>query len=197
MSQSDKSERILSKAGLGLDSELPLQASDGGIEELRKDIQRLMDMEAIRQVKYTYFRCIDTANWSELSSILHPELYVNYIGGGYEFDITGRDAFLDSMKHAFHNQAVGRHNGLHPEIQMLSESEATGIWYLYDHFWALHHKHLTHGTALYWDRYEKHDGRWLIRDTRYERIYQVNESLTEPLNLSSHYLGKVGSDPVA
>ena len=91
---------------------------------------------------------------------------------------------------------MGRHNGYHPEIQMISETEATGIWYLYDHFWALHHKHLTHGTALYWDRYEKVEGRWLIRDTRYERIYQVNESLEENPNLSSHYLGKAGADPV-
>ena len=45
MSESNKTDRVLSKAGLGLDKELPLQASEGGIEELRKDIQRLMDID--------------------------------------------------------------------------------------------------------------------------------------------------------
>ena len=42
------SERqVLNKTNLGITEGLPLQASQGGIEELRADIQRLMDMEAM------------------------------------------------------------------------------------------------------------------------------------------------------
>jgi hypothetical protein len=40
----------LNKQTLGITAGIPLQASDGGIEELRKDIQRLMDIEAIKQL---------------------------------------------------------------------------------------------------------------------------------------------------
>ena len=42
--------RVLNKKNLNIVEGLPLQASAGGIEELRRDIQRLMDMEAIRQL---------------------------------------------------------------------------------------------------------------------------------------------------
>jgi len=60
----------LTKANLGIAEGLPLQASDGDIEALRADIQRLMDMEAIRQLKYAYFRCVDTCNLEELANLL-------------------------------------------------------------------------------------------------------------------------------
>ena len=63
--------QVLNKTNLGITAGLPLQASNGGIEELRQDIQRLMDMEAIKQLKYAYFRCVDTANLEELATLFH------------------------------------------------------------------------------------------------------------------------------
>jgi hypothetical protein len=80
---------------------------------------------------------------------------------------------------------------------MLSPTEATGIWYLADNMWVLNHSFHTAGTALYWDRYVKTDGRWLIRETRYERIYEINSILEESPQLSSHYLGVHGPDATA
>lgn len=188
--------RELSKAALGITEGLPLEASNGGVDDLRKDIQRLMDMEAIRQAKHTYFRCIDTANWVELTEILHEQLYVHYKGGNYEFKLENKQDFLAAMKVSFHNEAAGRHFGCMPEIQILSENEATGIWYLYDHFWSINNKHLTHGTAIYWDKYVKENGRWLIKETSYERVYEMNESYAEAPEFSSRYLKNFGADPV-
>lgn len=49
------------------------------------------------------------------------------------------------------------------------------------------------GSLLYWDRYVKEGGRWLIRETRYERLYEINEPLLKAPNLSSHYLGVHGA----
>lgn len=188
MSGDDQKVPPLNKVTMGINEGLPLAASAGGIEELRRDIQRLMDMEAIRQIKHAYFRCVDTANWDELGAVLHPDLQVHYVGGGYEYKMEGREEFIAAMRQAFHSEAIARHNGHMPEIQLLSDTEATGIWYLYDHFWSLNANHLTHGTALYWDRYEKVDGRWLIRQTNYRRIYQINEAIDGKLNVASHYL---------
>jgi len=54
---------------------------------------------------------------------------------------------------------------------------------------------LTTGTALYWDRYVRENGKWLIRETNYERIYEINQTLDERPNLSSHYLGVHGGEP--
>ncbi|MFT4614807.1 MAG: hypothetical protein ACI9NT_001958 [Bacteroidia bacterium] len=189
------SERqVLNKENLGIEPGLPLNASGGGIDELRKDIQRLMDMEAIKQLKHAYFRSVDTCNVEELATLFHEDVTVDFRGGGYEWKLQGRDEYVSNIGMAFSKEAIGQHNAHHPEIQMLSETEATGIWYLADNMWILNHNALTHGTALYWDRYLKVDGKWLIKDTSYERIYEINETLEERPNLSSHYLGVHGTD---
>ena len=187
--------QLLNKQNLGITEGLPLQASTGGIEELRRDIQRLMDMEAIRQLKYAYFRCVDTANLEELATLFHDEVSVHFKGGSYEWKFQGKQEYVDNIAMSFSTQAVGQHNAHHPEIQVLSETEATALWYLEDNMWILNHKAKTYGTALYWDRYLKVDGRWLIKDTSYERIYEINEMLTEAPGLSSHYLGVHGGEP--
>ena len=186
--------RRLSKETMGIGPGLPLEASSGGIEELRGDIQRLMDMEAIRQLKHAYFRCIDTANFEELETLFHADVVVHFIGGNYEWKLQGRSEYIESIKKAFTRQAIGHHNGHHPEIQILSDDEATGIWYLADNMWILSASYFTTGTAVYWDRYRKLDGRWLIAETRYERIYEFSRLLDEVPEPSSHYLGVHGAE---
>lgn len=185
--------RKLDKAAMGITDGLPLETSSGGIEELRRDIQRLMDIEAIKQLKHAYFRCVDTANFDELATIFHPDVAVRFKGGTYEWNLDGRDAYLDSLRASFTREAVGRHNGHHPEIQILSDTEATGIWYLTDSMWVLNFDFFTTGSALYWDRYLKVDGRWTIRETSYERIYELNSKLEERPPFSSHYLAAHGA----
>ena len=195
MSSENKDTRpVLNKAGMAITDGLPLQASSGDIEALRRDIQRLMDLEAIRQLKYAYFRCLDTANMEELASLFHEDVEVHFKGGSYEWKLAGKQAYIDNVSAAFTRQSVGHHNGHHPEIQVLSDTEATGIWYLADHMWILNHKFHTTGTALYRDRYVKIDGNWLIRETRYERLYEINTLLEESPALSSHYLGVHGPE---
>ena len=187
--------RVLNKTTMGLGEGLPFTASEGGIDELRKDIQRLMDIEAIKQLKHAYFRCIDTANLDELGTLFHEDVLVHFIGGTYEWKLQGRKEYLESIGASFSNRSVGHHNGHHPEIQMISETEATGCWYLADNMWILNHNAFTTGTALYWDRYVKVDGRWLIRETRYERLYEINQVLGKNPELASHYLGAHGVEP--
>jgi hypothetical protein len=184
----------LSKENLGITEGLPLEVSGDGLADLKRDIQRLMDIEAIKQLKHAYFRCIDTANTEELGTLFHEDVLVHFKGGNYEWKLNGRQEYVDNIGTAFSNQAIGHHNGHHPEIQMLSATEATGIWYLADNMWILNHNAFTTGTAVYWDRYIKRDGRWLIRETRYERIYEINETLENAPQLASHYLGTHGKE---
>ena len=183
---------VLTKAGMGITEGLPLNVSSGGIDELRGDIQRLMDIEAIKQLKHAYFRCIDTANFEELETFFHENVSVHFIGGTYEWKLDGRDEDVEAIRKSFTTQAVGHHNGHQPEIQILSETEATGIWYLADNMWILNGNFFTTGTAISWDRYLKHDGRWIIKDTKYRRIYEINSKLDENPSFASHYLGTHG-----
>ncbi len=185
----------LNKTTMGIKEGLPLEATGTDLEGLRRNIQQLMDLEAIKQLKHTYFRCIDTANLEELAPLFHRDVEVHFKGGTYEWKVDGRDDYLANIGGAFNAGTIGHHNGHQPEIQILSATEATGIWYLADHMWQLDYKSLTTGTALYWDRYVKEDGRWLIRETRYERLYEINEPLDAVPTLSSHYLGVHGTKP--
>jgi hypothetical protein len=160
----------LTLAAMGIAPGRPLNVSAGGIEELRRDIQMLIDIEAIKLVKHAYFRCVDTANFDELADYFHDDVTVHFIGGTYEWKLEGKAAYLAAVRENFHDHCITQHNGHQPEIRMISETEATGIWYLADHVWQFERPFLTIGTALYVDRYLKVDGRWQIRETRYRHL---------------------------
>ena len=188
-----KTGRTLTREGIGIEEGLPLEIAGNSEDDLRRGLQMLMDMESIRQLKHAYFRCIDTANFEELGTLFHEDVLVHFVGGNYEWKLQGRTEYLEAVKNSFTNESVGHHNGHHPEIQMISNTEATAIWYLSDNMWVMNYNFFTTGTALYWDRYLKVDGRWLIKDTRYERIYEISHALKERPPLSAHYLGQHGT----
>ena len=104
-------------------------------------------MEAIRQLKYAYFRCVDTANLEELATLFHDDVTVHFVGGSYEWNVQGKADYVSNIGKSFSTEAVGQHNAHHPEIQMLSDTEATALWYLADNMWILNHNVKTHGTA--------------------------------------------------
>lgn len=185
----------LTKQGMGIVDGLPLEIADDSPGALRDAVQMLLDMEAIRRVKHAYFRCIDTGNFEELGNYFHPDVTVHFIGGTYEWKLSGREEYLESIKQSFHTRSVGHHNGHHPEIEVLSATEATGVWYLTDNMWIMSQDNFTTGTAIYWDRYLKVDGRWLISDSRYERIYELNDHQSDEPKFDYHYLGKYGNPP--
>lgn len=152
----------------------------------------LEDLELIRQLKYRYFRCIDTANIGELKELFTEDADLCYVGGTYRAEVKGRDNILEFIAAAFHAEAVAFHNGNHPEITVTAPDEATGIWYLRDWFLDLRRKMSTEGTALYRDRYVKRDGRWLIQHSGYERLYEIVTEVKELPNITAHYLAKHG-----
>jgi hypothetical protein len=162
------------------------------LAELARDIRILKDTEAVKRVKYRYFRCIDTANLTELAELIHEDVEVDLIGGTYRFQTRGRDNYVRMIGNAFHADFIGIHNGHHPEIDILSETEAKGLWYLSDVAMDLTTKVATVGSALYRDRYVKVDGAWKIRETQYERVVEIVETLEKRPNLTAHWLALHG-----
>lgn len=154
--------------------------------------QRLEDIEAIRQLKYRYCRAIDMADMALLKTLFTEDASVCYVGGSYRFEAQGRDTILEALSYAFHAEAVAMHHVNHPEIELVSDTEATGIWYLKDWFLNLKLMLITDGTALYRDRYLKRDGQWLIQHASYSRIFEIVTPVTEKPNLTAHYLAAHG-----
>lgn len=152
----------------------------------------LEDIEQIKRLKYRYCRGIDSADIDLLTSLFTEDASVLYVGGSYRFEAEGRSQILEALSQAFHSEAVALHNVHHPEIELTSETTASGIWYLKDWFCDLRHQIITDGSALYRDLYVKRDGQWLIQRATYERIFEIVTPFTEPPNLTAHLLGRQG-----
>jgi hypothetical protein len=150
------------------------------------------DLEQIRRLKYAYCRCIDMAGFDELRGLLTEDASVCYVGGSYRFECAGREAIIQALTAAFHKDAIAMHHVNHPEIDFVSDTEATGVWYLKDWFCDLRHKIVTDGSALYRDTYVRQDGAWKIRRATYERIFEIVTPFEQPPNITAHWLAKNG-----
>lgn len=148
----------------------------------------LEDIERIRQLKYRYFRGIDTADIELLREVLAEDVHIDYQGGTYRWQVDGREAMLASIAAAFNEHAVACHTGHHPEIEVLTPTTAKGMWYLTDVFINLRERLVTSGSALYRDEYVKRDGAWRIKSSTYHRLYEIQETLDSAPKLTAHYL---------
>jgi hypothetical protein len=165
---------------------------ESAIAQLIKDVRVLKDIHEIQTLKHRYFRSIDTADMKLLRTLFHDEVTSNFVGGDYTVNVDGADKYVEFIRSAIHSRIVALHQGHHPEIEVLSENEATGLWYLWDLFIDLAAGTQMYGSAIYEDRYVKQDGRWVIRHTAYRRVFEVVEKLNGPLNLKAHLLAETG-----
>lgn len=129
------------------------------------------DIRAIEQLKYAYFRCLDTKDWDGMADLLCADVTTAYDDGA--ISLSGRDALLDFLRDALGSAAVvSMHTGHHPEVRLTSGNTAAGLWYLEDLVVAADGSWRLHGTAIYEDTYRLEDGRWRIATTGYSRIFE-------------------------
>jgi ketosteroid isomerase-like protein len=135
-------------------------------------------IRAIEQLKYRYLRCLDLKQWDELASCLTPDATSRYSDGRYAFE--GRDAIMAFLRKSmdaptFHSS----HSVNQPEIQLTSETSATGIWHLEDVVIESAAGFILRGAGHYEDVYAKLDGEWKIRHTGYRRIFEETQLAKE------------------
>ncbi len=139
------------------------------------DIQELLEIEAIKQLKYRYMRCVDMKLWDELAGLFVPEATCSYSGGRYSYE--GRDEIVSWLKKSMEREGFhSSHSVHHPEITLVDPTSATGIWALEDIVIDMDHEIQISGAAFYRDRYVKRDGEWLIEHTGYDRVFEQVES---------------------
>ena len=136
------------------------------IEALEKEIQRLNDIEAIKQLKAKYFRCLDG------KLVFHsPKEITEYLAA------------------AMPKEEISMHMGHTPEITIDSETTATGRWYLEDNLIFTDGKYKNvgiNGGAFYTDKYEKIDGQWFIKETGYVRIFEEHFMRDPKIHITSN-----------
>ncbi len=142
------------------------------------DLAEFFEIEAIKQLKYRYMRCVDMKLWDEMATTFIPEASCSYSAGHYHYE--GRDAIIAWLKKGMDRDAFhSSHSVHHPEITLTGPETATGIWALEDIVIDTDHDIQISGAAFYHDRYVKRDGEWLIEHTGYERVFEQMESRSD------------------
>lgn len=146
------------------------------------DVDRLVAVEAIKQVKSRYFRGLDTGDGELVRSVLADDCVLDYTGCCTD-PTTGQD-FLPAMNVVLRGRAswsseafakasiVSVHQGHNYEITFTSDTSATAIWSMTDRLFMPPGGPFAQmtGYGYYHETYEKVGGEWKIKTLRESRI---------------------------
>lgn len=93
------------------------------------DLRRLLDLEAIHQLKARYCRFVDTKQWDRLRALFTPE--TRFEGFGSAPTGAGVDEFIGGISSRL-ARVVSVHHCHMPEIVFPGPDRARGIWAMMD-----------------------------------------------------------------
>jgi SnoaL-like protein len=134
-------------------------------------VQRLLDIEAIKQLKARYFRCMDQKRWDEWGEVFArgavlevPE--ANMVTNGRDAIVAGVSSLLEGARTV--------HHGHMPEIEVTGDDTARGTWAMFDYVeWAPNadgQRVGLQGFGHYVEEYVREDGEWRISRSRLVRL---------------------------
>jgi hypothetical protein len=134
-----------------------------------------LELEAIRRLKYAYFRTLDLKQFDALALLLTEDATAAYEDGRTVLE--GRDAIRQWLSAALStNELITEHHGHHPEIFFTSPTTAKGTWYLQDRVIMPSADLEIGGTAFYEDRYTLTSEGWRISHTGYMRVFEEHRT---------------------
>jgi hypothetical protein len=147
-------------------------------------LQRLVEIEAIKQLKARYFRYVDTFNLEGWLTCFTDDFVGRYEKGVNApekvWRVDGKKGITEYWKmNTSRVQSV--HHGHMAEVEILSDTEARAIFAMEDIVQFT--DALMHGYGHYHEKYVKVDGEWLIKELHLTR-----------LRVQQTYLGKVAPD---
>ena len=134
-------------------------------------LQRLLDIEEIKQLKARYFRSLDQKRWDEFGQVFTRDALLEVP----EADMTrnGRDTIVASVSEALTGTRTV-HHGHMPEIDITGPDSARGTWAMFDYVeWPVPDngdRVGLQGYGHYIEEYIREEGRWRISRTRLERL---------------------------
>jgi hypothetical protein len=149
------------------------------------DPNDLVELEAIKRVKYQYLRCLDQKRWDELGGVFTADAVATYGGGAYSF--AGREAILDFLRGAMDADSFHTSHRVHqPEIE-LSGDTARGTWAFDDVVVETAFGITVRGAGFYEDTYVKVDGEWRIASTGYKRTFEEIQPRGDDVTLTASW----------
>lgn len=140
-------------------------------------LQQLLQTEAIKQLKYRYFRLLDMKQFDALAELMTEDVTTSYDNGRNAFE--NRDQAIAFFSENMAKTLYHQHHGHHPEITFQDENNASGIWHFEDTVFATEVSVVIRGAGIYYDEYVKQDGEWKIAHTGYERLWCTTEPYHE------------------
>ena len=134
-------------------------------------VQRLVDIEAIKQLKARYFRFLDTKQWDQWGTVFTADAVLEVpeaavVEQGRTQIVAGVSAALEGTQTA--------HHGHMPEIEITGPDTARGTWAMFDYVeWPAGEDGARvglQGYGHYVEEYAREDGEWRIARTRLERL---------------------------
>jgi hypothetical protein len=133
------------------------------------------ELEALRRLKYAYFRRLDLKEFEQLGALLTEDASAAYEDGTTVLE--GRDAIVSWLQSVLGDPGiVTEHHGHHPELTFTSDTEANGTWYLQDRVIVPAADLEIGGTAFYEDRYRWTSEGWRIAHTGYTRVFEEHRT---------------------
>jgi len=141
------------------------------IESIARRVAALEDRDAIKDLKYRYWRFLDCKQWDELGALFAVDATVCYSSGKYEF--AGREAIIGFLRESLSRErgSVTIHHGHHPEIALTGPDTATGTWALYNYMFNARENRGIRIGAYYEDRYVRRAGAWLFQHIGYRYLF--------------------------
>jgi hypothetical protein len=151
-------------------SPLPSDTSDRARDVCRE----LYEIEAIKQLKARYFRSVDTFDLDGWLDCFTDDCRLSFDADvrrrgqppPQTFSFAGKQQLVDYW-HSNTNRIESVHHGHMPEIQILSQSEAHGIWAMEDIVEFT--DSVLHGFGHYHETYRKVGDAWRIATLRLTR----------------------------
>ncbi|WP_157220693.1 nuclear transport factor 2 family protein [Flavisphingomonas formosensis] len=140
-------------------------------------LQRLIAIEEIKALKARYFRCVDSKDWTGLEAVFAPDIVFDRTYSSSVRNpgtsawnpplpsparlVRGREAVMQMVRAAVETLRTV-HHGHMPEIELVDETHATGIWAMADELRAPDGTLILAGRGHYHDRYERLPHGWAI-----------------------------------
>ncbi|NLT29685.1 MAG: nuclear transport factor 2 family protein [Propionibacterium sp.] len=151
--------------------------------DLEQRIAELEAREEIKQLKHRYLRACDAKD---------PQAFRDcFVAAGADLDYgpLGKFDTVDDLVAIFERIALAKgedgffildmHHAMHPSIDFVSDTEATGAWTLRFRQVNLHDRTERVTTGNYDDVYVKEDGRWRIKKHHFNALWTVARPLPE------------------
>ena len=146
------------------------------------DAAGLVEIEAIKRLKYAYMRCLDQKRFDAIGDLFTDDAVAAYSGGKYEY--RGRDDIVGFLKRTMSAETfLSSHRVHHPEIDLTGPTTAKGTWAMDDVVVETAWQITIRGAAFYEDEYEKTGAGWRIRRTGYKRTYEEIQSRADVAGL--------------